>query len=59
MGDINRAQAVLLPGQSAQLFHPQRTPMLDMWRNVEYHPVFFQQSDVENEATDVLILQPE
>lgn len=59
MGNLEQAEAVLLPGQSAQLFHPQRKAFLEMWQNVEHHPLFFDRSDVENEAVDVLILQPE
>ena len=59
MDNVDGAEAILIPGQSGQLFHPHRQSFLDMWQNVTYHPLFSQQNNVENEAVDVLILQPE
>jgi penicillin amidase len=54
----DNASAVLMPGQSQHLFHPNRQDQLSLWQAVEYHAMPFSRQAVEENARDALILVP-
>jgi penicillin amidase len=45
-------------GQSGHPFSPHYDDFIELWLNGEYHPLFFSQSTVEQNAVDHLILTP-
>jgi penicillin amidase len=45
-------------GQSGHPFHRHYADMIDPWRNIEYHPMFWTRGQVEAAMEDFLILTP-
>jgi penicillin amidase len=48
--------AVNSTGQSEHLFHPHRDDEIELWRKLEYHPLFFTRKAVEADGASVLKL---
>jgi len=45
-------------GQSGHAYHRHYDDMIDPWRNIEYHPMLWEQADVEADAEGILVLRP-
>ena len=45
-------------GQSGHPYHSHYDDMIDPWRNIEYHPMLWEEADVEADAEGVLVLRP-
>ncbi len=56
--DLNNSVTVHTTGQSGHPYSPHYADMVDDWRMIEYHPMLWQREDVEENASSVLILQP-
>jgi penicillin amidase len=58
LGDFTRSVSVHTTGQSGHPFHPHYDDMIDLWRNVQYHPMLWTRSQVEASAAEWLVLTP-
>ncbi len=56
--DFNRSLSMHTTGQSGHAYHRHYDDMIDPWRNIEYHPMWWQRVDVEANAEGTLILRP-
>ena len=45
-------------GESGHAFNPHYDDQIDLWRTIQYHPMLWDQAQVENAAKDHLILTP-
>jgi penicillin amidase len=45
-------------GESGHAFHPHYDDQIDMWRTIQYHPMLWEQAQVESAAKDHLVLTP-
>jgi len=59
MSDLENSRSIHTTGQSGQVFHRHREDFIDMWQNVEYHPMLFGRPAVEANAKSTLTLMPE
>ncbi|MGD1995993.1 MAG: penicillin acylase family protein [Anaerolineae bacterium] len=59
LGDLTRSVSMHTTGQSGHPYHRHYDDMIDPWRNIEYHPMLWQRSDVEADAEGVLVLMPQ
>ena len=50
--------AVNSTGQSGQLFHAHRDDELSLWKNMQYHSMFFTRKAVESDLASTLKLVP-
>jgi penicillin amidase len=57
--DFGNNQSIHTTGQSGHPYSPHYADMVDPWRMIEYHPMLWERSEVEANASGVLILQPE
>ncbi len=58
LSDLNAARICIPPGNSGQPGSPHYADNLERWRDVEYHPLFVQWSDIEANAEGELRLAP-
>ncbi len=58
LADFARSVSVHTTGQSGHPFHPHYDDMIDLWRNIQLHPMLWARSDVEASAADHLTLTP-
>jgi penicillin amidase len=58
LSDFARSVSVHTTGQSGHPFHPHYDDMIDLWRNIQLHPMLWARSDVEASAADHLTLTP-
>ena len=45
-------------GESGHAFNPHYDDQIDLWRTIQYHPMLWDQAQVENAAKDHLVLTP-
>jgi penicillin amidase len=55
--DLTRSVSMHTTGQSGHPFHRHYDDMIDPWRNIEYHPMFWAREDVEADAEGTLVLR--
>jgi len=58
LADLSRSVSVHTTGQSGHPFHPHYDDMIDLWRNIQLHPMLWAREDVEASAADHLTLTP-
>ena len=58
LADFSRSVSVHTTGQSGHPFHPHYDDMIDLWRNIQMHPMLYARQDVEASAVDHLTLTP-
>jgi len=58
LSDLNNSLAVNTTGQSGHPYHPNYIDMVDMWRNIQYHPMLWARTDIEASAEGHLRLVP-
>ncbi len=58
LGNLTRSVSMHTTGQSGHPFHRHYDDMIDPWRNVEYHPMLWERTQVEADAEAILILIP-
>jgi penicillin amidase len=56
--DFARSVSMHTTGQSGHPYHSHYDDMIDPWRNIEYHPMLWEQADVEADAEGTLVLRP-
>lgn len=58
VGNWDNSVAVLVPGQSGNVFNPHREDQIFLWQQVQYHPMPFSRKAVEANAESTLTLAP-
>jgi penicillin amidase len=58
LGDLANSLAIHTTGQSGHAYHPNYIDMADLWRNIQYEPMTWEQEQVEASSTAHLRLIP-
>ena len=58
LSNINNSLSIHPTGQSGHAFHTHYVDMVDLWRNILYHPMLWERGDVEANAAGHLRLVP-
>ena len=58
LSDLNQSLTVHTTGQSGHAYHPHYNDMIELWRNIEYYPMFWEQATIIDNATNHLRLLP-
>ncbi|OGO64075.1 MAG: peptidase S45 [Chloroflexi bacterium RBG_19FT_COMBO_55_16] len=58
LGDLNNSLLIHTTGQSGHAYHPHYVDMTDLWRTIQYHPMLWERSQVEDQAEGHLHLAP-
>ncbi|RKH17377.1 penicillin acylase family protein [Corallococcus praedator] len=56
--DFSRSMSIHAPGQTEHLFHPHRDDLLDLSREVKFHPMLYTRDAVEQHREATLTLTP-
>ena len=56
--DWDQSLGSIVPGQSEMLRSPHYSDQIDLWLNVNHHPLYFSRDKVDAEARQHLILKP-
>jgi len=55
---LDASQTVHTTGQSGHAYAPHYVDMADLWRNLQYYPMWWEQSSIEKNAESLLTLRP-
>lgn len=58
LGDLANSRTIHTTGQSGHSYHEHYVDMTDAWRMIQYHPMLWEDSQVENDAESKLLLTP-
>ena len=58
LDDFDRSLSNIVAGQSGQVRSPHYADQVDLWLNVEHHPLYFSRKTVEKNAKFRLVLEP-
>jgi penicillin amidase len=58
LGDLGNSLTVHTTGQSGHAFHEHYTDMVELWRDGEYYPMYWERAAVEAASADHLVLAP-
>lgn len=58
LGDLNNSVTVHTTGQSGHAYHPHYIDMAEMWANIEYYSMLWDQKEVMSQAEGHLVLTP-
>jgi penicillin amidase len=58
LADLSRSVSMHTTGQSGHPFHRHYEDMIEPWRDVKVHPMLWERADVEENATETLVLTP-
>lgn len=58
LSDLSNSLTTHTVGQSGHAFHPHYADMVELWQNIEYHPMYWAKDAVEAEAESLLRLVP-
>lgn len=58
LSDLNATLSTHTTGQSGHAYHPHYADMIDDWRNIQYHPLWWARADVEAHQKGALRLVP-
>jgi penicillin amidase len=58
LGDFAKSLTIHTTGQSGHPYSKHYDDMIELWRNLEYHPMLWTQEQVDKAAVDRLILKP-
>ena len=59
LSNLQNSLAIHTTGQSGHAYHQHYVDMVDMWRNIEYHPMHWERLAIEADAEGHLRLIPE
>lgn len=57
LADFTRSVSMHTTGQSGHPYHRHYGDMIDPWRNIEYHPMLWERTNVHADAEGVLVLE--
>jgi penicillin amidase len=58
LSDLTNSLTIHTTGQSGHAYHPNYINMADMWRTIQYHPMLWQFTTIQEQAESTLILTP-
>ena len=58
LGNLNNSVSVHTTGQSGHAYHPHYIDMAEMWANIQYYPMSWDQNEVLSQAEGHLVLTP-
>jgi penicillin amidase len=58
LGDLRNSLTVHTTGQSGHAYHPHYIDMADLWRNIQYYPMLWNEQAIVSNAEGHLRLQP-
>jgi penicillin amidase len=58
LSDLSNSLTINTTGQSGHAYHSNYINMADMWRTIQYHPVLWESSTIQEQAEATLILKP-
>jgi penicillin amidase len=58
LGNLNNSLTVHTTGESGHAYNPHYIDMADMWRNIQYYPMLWDEQAVTAAAKAHLVLQP-
>jgi penicillin amidase len=58
LGDLSNSLTVHTTGESGHAYHPHYIDMVDLWRNIQYYPMLWNEQAVVSNAASHLVLVP-
>ena len=58
LADLSRSLTINTTGQSGHAYHPHYSDMVDLWRNIEYHPMRWDSQQIQSQSEGRLRLLP-
>ena len=58
LSNLSNSTTIHTTGQSGHAYHPHYIDMADLWRNLQYHPMLWERSQVEFASEGYLKLVP-
>jgi penicillin amidase len=58
LSDLNNSRTVHTTGESGHAYHPHYIDMADLWRNIQYYPMLWNEQAVVANAASHLVLKP-
>lgn len=58
LGNLNNSVTIHTTGQSGHAYHPHYDDMANMWANIQYYPMSWDQNEVMSETEGHLVLAP-
>jgi penicillin amidase len=58
LSDLSKSLTVHPIGQSGHAYHPNYMDMADLWRNIQYYPMLWNEPDIISNAAGRLVLTP-
>jgi len=58
LSDLSKSQSIHTTGQSGHAYHSHYIDMADMWRNIQYHPMYWERDQIQATAEGKLELSP-
>lgn len=58
LSDFTKSLGIHTTGQSGHPYSEHYSDMVDMWRNIQYHPLLWSREQVEAAAVNTLVLKP-
>ncbi|MGB2963272.1 MAG: penicillin acylase family protein [Anaerolineales bacterium] len=58
LSDLSNSITIHTTGQSGHAYHPHYIDMADMWRTIQYHPMLWQFTTIQEQAESTLTLTP-
>lgn len=58
LSDLGGSLSIHTTGQSGHAYHPHYVDMVELWRNIQYHPMLWERSEVEEDSEGHLRLVP-
>ena len=58
LNDLNNSVTVHTTGQSGHAYHPHYADMIDLWRNIQYYPMWWNSNSVNKDTEATLNLIP-
>jgi penicillin amidase len=58
LGDFTKSVTIHTTGQSCHPYSKHYDDMIELWRNIKYHPMLWTREQVDKAAVDRLILKP-
>jgi penicillin amidase len=58
LSDLSKSQSIHTTGQSGHAYHPHYIDMADLWRHIQYHPMYWESGQIQAAAEGKLELSP-
>jgi penicillin amidase len=58
LSDLSKSQSIHTTGQSGHAYHPHYIDMANLWRNIQYHPMYWESGHIQAAAEGKLELSP-